>query len=182
MPKAELYTRFPVASVVTYNLSTILHFLLGGLIITSAAPLIGYWAGVLASLYVILSLFQMYLYMPYKVCTHCVYFGLENSRCITGLNAIAKRVFKPAAAANLSTRAKGAFCPNNLYIASLALPILAGIPILVFSFSPLLLGLELLLFVLLAIRFVYLIPKTACVHCRAKFVCPQAGQMGVRDK
>ena len=41
---------------------------------------------------------------------------------------------------------------------------------------------SLLLLFLLAARFVYVIPKLACVHCLSKFVCPQAGLMGVRDK
>ena len=35
--------------------------------------------------------------------------------------------------------------------------------------------------ILLVTRFFFIIPKLACLHCQAKFVCPQAGMMGVRE-
>jgi hypothetical protein len=34
---------------------------------------------------------------------------------------------------------------------------------------------------LLLFRFFVIFPKIACLHCRAKAVCPQAGAMGVRQ-
>jgi hypothetical protein len=42
--------------------------------------------------------------------------------------------------------------------------------------------LEIILFSMLAIRFFIIFPRLACIHCLSKFVCPQAGQMGVREK
>jgi hypothetical protein len=35
---------------------------------------------------------------------------------------------------------------------------------------------------LLLFRFFIIFPKIACLHCRAKFECPQAGTMGVRNR
>jgi hypothetical protein len=35
--------------------------------------------------------------------------------------------------------------------------------------------------ILLLFRFFIIFPKIACIHCYAKYICPQAGQMGVRE-
>ena len=44
-----------------------------------------------------------------------------------------------------------------------------------------LLGVFIVLVGLLLFRFFVIFPKLACLHCAAKFKCPQAGQMGVRN-
>jgi hypothetical protein len=43
------------------------------------------------------------------------------------------------------------------------------------------LGIFVVLVGLLLFRFFVIFPKLACLHCAAKFKCPQAGQMGVRN-
>jgi hypothetical protein len=35
---------------------------------------------------------------------------------------------------------------------------------------------------LLLFRFFVIFPKIACLHCAAKYQCPQAGKMGVRER
>lgn len=182
MSKAKLYSRFPITSVLIYNVSTILHFLIGGLIISYTRMFWGEIGIVPGILYFVFAFTDMYLIMPYSVCRDCVYFKLENGLCISGLNLISRKLFKEGKPSDFPKRAKGLFCPNNQYILSLILPIITGIPILALKYSNSLLLLELSLFVLLVIRFFFIIPQLACVHCLSKQVCPQAGQMGVREK
>jgi hypothetical protein len=179
-PKAKLYTRYPLSSVLVYNGSTILHFLLGGIGIA-----LGYgfssWAGyTFGAVYLVLAFAEMYVLMPLRVCPNCVYYKAQDSLCISGLNVVAKRIAKAGDPNNLAQRAEGLLCPNNLYIASLIVPILAIIPALIINFSVALLGVFVALVGLLLFRFFVIFPKLACLHCAAKFKCPQAGQMGVR--
>jgi hypothetical protein len=182
MAKAELYTRYPFPSVFIYNASTILHFAIGGLILCYSNRFIG-WLGIaFGLLYFLFAFVEMYIIMPIQVCKNCTYFRLSDGLCISGLNIIAKKIARPGNPSDFPKRAAGLLCPNNIYIFNLAFPILCGIPILIFNFSYPLLFLEVFLFSLLAARFVFIIPQLACVHCQSKFVCPQAGQMGVREK
>lgn len=79
-------------------------------------------------------------------------------------------------------RARGIFCPNNLYLAALAIPIIAMVPALIINFT---LPVLIILFVvigLLVFRFLVIFPKIACVHCRAQNICPQAQSMGFGKK
>jgi len=55
------------------------------------------------------------------------------------------------------------------------------LPALAINFSYLLLALFLAVLGLLIFRFFVIFPKIACLHCHAKFKCPQAGAMGVRN-
>jgi len=71
------------------------------------------------------------------------------------------------------------FCHNNLYMASLFLPIITIIPALVLNFTFLLLFLFLAVVALLLFRFFVVFPRTACVHCVAKHVCPNVQAMGL---
>lgn len=180
--KAELYNRYPLLNIIIYNGTTLLHFIIGGMILFYTKHFWGNLGITFGLLYIFLSLFDMYVMMPLQVCKNCVYFSLENGLCISGMNILAKKIAKKGSTSDFSNRAKGPFCPNHLYIASLIFPIVCGIPILIFNFSILLLTLVIFLFLLLSIRFVFIIPKLACVHCLSKFICPQAGQMGVREK
>ncbi len=182
MAKAELYKRFPVTSVILYNGTTVLHFLLGSAILLCLHRFFGPFAFVVAVSYFLFSFLEMYVVMPFRVCRHCVYFRLENGICISGLNVLARRMAKTGNQSDFPNRAKGIFCPNNLYVFSLILPVVSGIPILISNYSRALLCCEISIVALLAARFLYIIPKLACVHCLSKFECPQAGQMGVRDK
>jgi len=171
----HLYTRYPLLNILTYNGTTIIHYLLGG-----TGIILGYnsWIGYLIGIsYVAFSFAEMYVHMPLKVCPNCVYFKLENSLCISGLNIVSRKVSKGGDIKEFSNRAKGIFCPNNLYIASLVIPIIAMIPVLILNFSFVVLVILIIVIGLLIFRFFVIFPKIACVHCRAKSICPQAQSM-----
>jgi len=179
--KAKLHTRYPVSSILVYNGTTVLHFLLGG-----AGIMVGYnfssVSMIFAYLYFAFSFLEMYLIMPLKVCPCCVYFRLERSVCVSGLNVVAKMIAREGKPENFSNRAKGLLSSNNLYMGSLVIPIIAVIPALIINFSFLLLAIFIVLVGLLLFRFFVIFPKIACLHCRAKFKCPQAEAMGIRNK
>ena len=179
--KAELYTRYPFSSLLIYNGATILHFLLGGIGI-----FLGYdfssWAGyAFGALYLTFSFAEMYVIMPLTVCPHCVYYRMENSLCISGLNVISKKVAKEGEPSDFPKRAEGLFCNNNLYMVVLIVPIIAMIPALILNFSLILLAIFLIVVGLLLFRFFVIFPRIACLHCYAKYKCPQAGAMDVRN-
>ena len=179
MPRSngQVYTKYPLSSILIYNGTTIVHYLLGG-----TGIILGYnsWRGYLIGiLYLALSFAEMYVHMPLKVCPNCVYYKLDNSRCISGLNLVSRRVAKEGNIKDFPSRAKGVFCPNNLYIASLVIPIIVMIPALIMNFSFLVLAILIIMIGLLVFRFFVIFPKIACVHCRAKNVCPQARSMGL---
>ncbi len=179
--KAKLYIRYPLSSVLIYNSSTILHFLLGGFGIILGyrfSPGIGYTFGIL---YLVFSFIEMYIMMPLTVCPNCVYYRAKDARCVSGLNLLSNKIAKEGNLKEFPNRAKGLFCPNNLYMASLIVPILAIIPALIVNFSVGLLLIFLTVVGLLLFRFFILFPKIGCVHCSAKYKCPQAGAMGVRN-
>jgi hypothetical protein len=180
MTKARLYKRYPASSVLIYNGSTVLHFFLGGLGIVIGYDFSGI-AYVFGVLYVALALAEMYVLMPLKVCPSCVYYRLDDSLCISGVNLLSRKIARERDPEAFGDRAKGLLCPNNLYMAALAIPIVAMIPALVINFSFLLLAILLIVVGLLVFRFFVVFTKIACVHCYAKYKCPQAGQMGVRD-
>jgi hypothetical protein len=172
---AQLYTKYPVSSLIIYNGTTILHYALGG-----AGIILGYecWIGYfLGSLYLAFSFIEMYVHMPLKVCRNCVYYRLKNSLCISGLNVVSRKIAKEGDVKNFPNRAKGMFCPNNLYIASLVIPIVAMIPALILNFSFAILAIFLIVIGLLVFRFFVIFPRIACVHCRTKHICPQAQSM-----
>lgn len=174
--KPELYTRYPLVNILIYNGATVAHYLLGGIgIILGYGSWLGYLLG---SVYLAFSLIEMYVRMPLKVCRNCVYYRLENSLCISGLNIVSRRMAKEGSVKVFSNRAKGVFCPNNLYIASLVVPILAIIPAVAVNFSVSLLVILLVLVGLLVFRFFVIFPRIACIHCRAQNICPQAKSMG----
>jgi hypothetical protein len=174
--KGKLYTRYSKRNILIYNGVTVLHFLLGGtgIILGYSSP-IGY---VLGALYLAFSFAEMYLHMPLKVCPNCVYYKLDNSICISGLNLVSRKIAREGNVKDFPTRAKGFFCSNNLYIASLIIPIIAMIPALILNFSLLVLIILIVVVGLLLFRFFVIFPKIACVHCRAQNICPQAQSMG----
>jgi hypothetical protein len=174
--KVKLYTRYPTLNILVYNGTTVLHFVLGGtgIILGYESP-IGH---ILGSLYLAFAFVEMYIYMPLKVCPNCVYYELDNSICISGLNVMSRKAAKEGNVKDFAGRAKGLFCSNNLYIASLVIPIIAMIPALILNFSLLVLIILLVVVGLLLFRFFVIFPKMACVHCRAQNICPQAQSMG----
>ena len=180
--RAEVYARYPLSSVLLYNGATILHFALGG-----AGIILGYsfspWpAYAFGALYLVFSFAEMYIMMPLKVCPSCVYYRMRDSLCVSGLNVISKKVAKVGDLERFAQRGQGMFCANNLYVASLIIPIIAIVPALFVNFSVCLLAIFIALVGLLAFRFLVIFTKIACIHCSAKYRCPQAGAMGVRDR
>ena len=180
--KAKLYSRYPLSSVVIYNGSTIFHFLLGGIGIV-----VGYgfssWGGfTFGVLYLVFSIVEMYVIMPLTVCPNCVYYRAKDWLCVSGLNVLSKKIAKEGDLRDFPGRAQGLFCPNNLYLASLLIPIVAMIPALIVNFSVILFIVFLAVVGLLLFRFFIIFPRIACLHCRAKYECPQAGAMGVRNR
>ena len=171
-----MHTRYPLWSIITYNSVTVLHFALGG-----AGFILGYpfLVGLPSKLlYVLFSFSEMYLLMPLKVCPNCPYYKLKDSLCVSALNIVSRRISRGGNVKGFSDRAKGLLCANNLYLASLIIPIIGVIPALVLNFSWLILIILLVLVALLLFRFFIIFPKIACVHCRAQNICPQAKSMG----
>lgn len=174
--RPDLYTRYPLSSVLIYNGTTVAHYVLGGIGIILGYS---YWIGyLLGSLYLVFSFTEMYVQMPLKVCSKCVYYKLENSLCISGLNLVSRKIAREGNVQDFPIRAKGVLCHNNLYIATLAIPIVAIIPALILNFSFFTMAILLILVGLLLFRFFVIFPKIACVHCRAQNICPQARSMG----
>ena len=172
-----LYTRYPFINVFTYNAITVLHFLLDGVGFVLGY---GYWAGwALGVAYAVFAFTEMYLVMPLKVCPNCVYYRLDKSTCISGLNLLSRSIARSGAARYFPRRSQGPICPDNLYLASLVLPIIGIIPSLFLDFSWAVLIVLVLLIALLLFRFFIVFPKMACNHCRAKHICPNALKMGL---
>jgi len=101
--------------------------------------------------------------------------------CISGLNVVSRKIAREQNDDEFPNRSKGLLCPNNLYLFSLVAPIVALIPAIVLHFSLLVLCVFLVLVGLLIFRIFIIFSKIGCLHCYAKFVCPQAEQMGVRE-
>lgn len=174
--RRTLYTRYPISSVLVYNGATVAHYVIGGIAIAFGY---GLWIGyVVGPVYLALSLLEMYVHMPVKVCRNCVYYRLGDSRCIAALNLLSRRLVRQGDIKEFPLRAKGLLCPNNLYIASLVVPIVVVVPALVMRFSLPVLLMGVALLGLLLFRFFVIFPKIACVHCRAQNICPQARSMG----
>jgi hypothetical protein len=178
--KAKLHKRYPKSSLLIYNGTTVAHFLLGGVGI-----IIGYDFLPLAILFGLIyfgfAISEMYILMPLKVCPNCVYYQLENSLCVSGMNVVSKKIARKGNTKDFYLRAEGLLCPNNLYMASLIFPIIALIPALLINFSFILLLIFITIIGLLLFRFFIIFMKISCIHCLAKYKCPQAGQMGVRE-
>lgn len=178
--KAKVYKRFPKSSLLIYNGTTISHFLLGGLGI-----IIGYnfspYSFLFGIIYLAFAFGEMYVLMPLKVCPNCLYYRMKDSLCVSGMNVVSRKIAKEGNPKDFPNRAKGIFCPNNLYMASLIFPIVAMIPALILNFSLLLLVIFFAVVGLMLFRFFIIFMKVSCIHCSAKYKCPQAGQMGVRD-
>jgi hypothetical protein len=179
--KSGGYTRYPLSSLVIYNGVTVLHYLLGGIgiIVGYSSSWVAYLFG---SLYLIFAFVQMYVIMPLVVCPNCVYYRLEDSICISGMNVLSKKIAKQGDIKDFPKRGEGLFCHNNLYMATKIVPILAMIPALFLNFSFSLLTIFLVVIGLFLFRIFVLFPKIACVHCRARNICPNAKAMGLNNK
>jgi hypothetical protein len=178
--RTNVYTSYPLSSLLIYNGVTALHYVLGGIGIVLGYSLS--WAAyLLGSLYLAFAFVQMYVLMPLMVCPNCVYYKWDDSRCISGLNLVSKKVAREGDVKDFAKRGEGLLCHNNLYMAAKIFPIVAMIPALIFNFSPALLAIFLAVIGLLVFRMFVVFPKIACVHCRAKNICPNAEAMGLND-
>lgn len=124
----------------------------------------------------------MYVLMPLMVCPNCVYYRLKDSLCISGLNLLSKKIAPQGDIKDFADRGEGLFCHNNLYMAAKILPIVAMIPALILNFSFSLLVVFLAVVGLFLFRIFVVFPKIACVHCRAKNICPNAEAMGLSSR
>jgi hypothetical protein len=176
--KVKVYPRYPISSVLIYNGTTILHYLLGGLgiILGYNYIKIGYPAGLV---YIVFAFVQMYVIMPLVVCPNCVYFRMDKGLCISGLNVFSRKITKQGNLEDFPKRAKGMLSHNNLYMAAKIFPILAIIPALIINFSLFLLVVFLAVLGLMVFRIFVLFPKIACIRCAAKKECPNAQSMGL---
>ena len=175
---AQLYKRYPLTSVLNYNGTTVLHYLLGcyGIILGYGFSIPAY---VLGFVYLGFAVVQMYLLMPLMVCPNCAYYRMEHSRCISAMNLLAKRISSPGDAKDFAKRGEGLLCHNNLYMAALISPIVIMLPAVIVNFSVLLLAVFLGTIGLFLYRIFIIFPKVACVHCYAKQHCPNAISMGL---
>ncbi|MCP4024235.1 MAG: hypothetical protein GY729_20510 [Desulfobacteraceae bacterium] len=173
-----LYNKYPLSSIVLYNFTTIAHYAIGAFGFYLAYGFSGI-AAVIGLLYFVFAMAQMYILMPFLVCPNCVYTHLENAICISGLNILAQRKARKGDLKNFSHRAKGLFCHNNLYMASLILPILGLVPALFYNFSFITLFIFASLVMLIIFRIFVIFSKIACIHCKAKHLCPNAQSMGL---
>jgi hypothetical protein len=180
--KAEIYTRYPLSSLLIYNVVTILHFLLGGIGIILGYSFSSWPAYIFGSAYLVFAFVQMYVIMPLTVCPNCEYYRLENSLCPSGLNVMSRQIAKEGHPEDFPKRAQGLFCHNNLYMAALFIPVIAMIPALILNFSFLLLAIFLVVVGLLLFRFFVIFGRVACLHCSAKYECPNAERSGVRAR
>ena len=140
----------------------------------------GLWVGpIIGSAYLLFAFIEMYMVMPLKVCPNCPYYVMENSLCISGLNIISRKMAGQGNIKDFPNRAKGALCHNNMYIASMVLPIILMIVALIITFSWLVLGLLLAVVGLLLFRFFVMFTRIVCLHCAAKNICPNAISMGL---
>ncbi len=176
----KTYRRYPASGLLIYNGATVLHFLLGGYGIYIGYEPLGIGI-ILALFYILFSFLEMYVVMPIKVCPNCVYFRMEDSLCVSGLNLVSKRIAKEGNPKDFTNRAVGPLSHNKMYMASLIVPIVAIVPALVLNFSVQLLLILIFVFGLLLFRFFVIFKKVACIYCSAKHVCPNARAMGLND-
>ncbi len=170
--------------MLAYNSVTLAHFLLAGVGLYlgygegGISPVIG---ALLAVIYLLFAFGQMYVLMPLRVCPNCQYFRLKDGRCISALNLLARRIAKPGNPKHFARRAEGLLCHNNLYMAALILPVPFLVLGLILNFSLALLVITVAVVILLLVRFFWLFPKIACVHCVARQKCPNAITMGLNE-
>jgi len=179
--KTGVYRKYPVSLILLYNGVTVLHFALGGVgIMLGYGP--SWLAYLFGALYLAFAFAEMYLVMPLTVCPNCVYYGMKGAVCISALNLVSVKIAQKGAIKNFSKRAQGLLCHNNMYIASLAIPIIAIIPALIINLSFSLLAIFIVVLGLLLFRFFVLFTKIVCIRCQAKNICPNAQQMGLSNR
>ena len=175
----RVYRHYPLANVAIYNGVTLAHYALGatGIVIGYARwPVLSWTAGLA---YLVFALGQMYVLMPLVVCPSCVYRRIQGARCVSAMNLVSTRIAPLADPEDFARRARGVFCHNHLYMASLIAPLVLILPALVVAFSWTVLALFLVVAALFAARLFVVFPRVACGVCAAKGRCPNAKAMGI---
>jgi hypothetical protein len=175
----DVYRSYPMRSVALYNGVTLLHFALGAAGIALAYDRWPTFDWVVAAIYLVFAVGQMYVMMPLVVCPSCVYRTMSGARCVAAMNIVSARMRRIAPPADFARRAEGVFCHNDLYIGSLIAPIPLILVGLIVNFSPVALVTALAVAGLLAFRYFVIFRRTACPHCAAKGRCPNAKAMGI---
>jgi hypothetical protein len=106
---------------------------------------------------------------------------MKDSRCVSANNLLARKLARKGDVSNFKNRAGGICSHNKMYMGSLFFPVIALLPAMIINFSPLLLIFFIAVLFLLLTRMLVIFPKVACIHCRAKNVCPNAKAMGLAD-
>jgi hypothetical protein len=175
-----IYRSYPLRDVVLYNGVTLLHF---GLAAAGLLLAYGRWpvlAWVLAVVYLVVALGQMYVVMPLVVCAACVYATMPGARCVSGMNVVVARLGRLAPPGEFEARrTKGPLSHNKLYMGSLIAPIPLLAVGLILNLSPGALAALVGVAALLALRILVVFRRTACPHCAAKGHCPNAKAMGI---
>ncbi len=175
-----VYRSYPLRDVALYNGVTLLHFGLaaaGLLLVYDRWPVL---AWVLATVYLVVALGQMYVVMPLVVCVACVYATMPGARCVSGMNVIAARLGRSAPHGEFEARrTKGPLSHNKLYMGSLIAPIPILAVGLILNFSLAALAVLVCVAALLAFRILVIFRRTACPRCAAKGHCPNAKAMGI---
>ena len=176
--KKDPYTRYPLLHVLLYNGTTLAHFILGG-----AGLYLSYensWLGtVLALVYLVYAFGQMVVVMPVRVCPNCPYYRMDDARCISALNLLARRIAPRGKPQNFRRRSKGPLCHNNQYFAALLIQLPLMLIGVIINFSVALLALLLIEIALVLFRVFVLFMRVACPNCAAKQRCPNAEQLGI---
>lgn len=177
-PKNNVYSKYPILNIFIYNTVTILHYVFGFIGILFALNF-STAANIIAAVYFCFAFFQMYVLMPLLVCPNCIYTRKSGMLCISGLNIISRKLKSKGDIKLFNSRNKGVLCHNNLYLAAKVIPLLIILPFLFINFSFILLSLFLIILGLLLLRIFYIFTKTACIHCLARNICPNAKSMGL---
>jgi hypothetical protein len=176
----KVFKRFPISSLAIYNGTTILHYIFGGFGIIIGYSFLQWRLGLIFGLiYLIFAFVQMYIIMPLIVCPNCVYYKMKDGLCTSGLNIVSRKIAKEGDINHFGDRAKGYLSHNKLYMGALFIPIVVMIPALIINFSVDLLIFFILVIFLLLFRMFIVFPKVSCVHCSAKYRCPNAKSMGI---
>ena len=106
---------------------------------------------------------------------------MKDGLCTSGLNIVSRKIAKQGDIQHFGDRAKGYLSHNKLYMGALFIPIIVIIPALIINFSIHLLILFIMVIILLLFRMFVVFPKVSCLHCSAKYRCPNAKSMGIVD-
>jgi len=171
-PSVASLRRYPLWRVLALNGLTVLAYAVATLAIVVAYrpyPVVGLPVGLA---YATFALVQLYVFKPLVVCPGCVYRGIDDGRCPTGLNLLSRRLGPPSAdATGFRERGSGLLCQNTLSRWSWILPVPLALPGLLLAFSWPAAAL-IVAVVALALGRRLVVRKTACPHCLARRWCP----------